>query len=143
SSARSSTRRCWAAPSVIARRWRGWLARRSGGRSLVGCGTARRAAIGPPAFPPPNGFLHALTPCGVMLSSLPNGGRESFGMRARSIRDFAAAVRGRRRDLGMSQAELAAHAGVSRKWIYEFEAGKPNAELGLILRVVDALGLQL
>ena len=64
-------------------------------------------------------------------------------MRARSIRDFAAAVRGRRTDLGMSQAELAAHAGVSRKWIYEFEAGKPNAELGLALRVMDALGLRL
>ena len=64
-------------------------------------------------------------------------------MRARSIRDFAAAVRGRRRDLGMSQADLAARAGVSRKWIYEFEAGKPNAELGLILRVMDALGIQL
>jgi HTH-type transcriptional regulator / antitoxin HipB len=64
-------------------------------------------------------------------------------MRARSIRDFAAAVRGRRRDLGMSQAELAARAGVSRKWIYEFEAGKPKAELGLILRVMDALGIQL
>jgi HTH-type transcriptional regulator / antitoxin HipB len=64
-------------------------------------------------------------------------------MRARSIRDFAAAVRGRRRDMGMSQAELAARAGVSRKWIYEFEAGKPNAELGLILRVFDALGLVL
>ncbi len=43
----------------------------------------------------------------------------------------------------MSQAELAAHAGVSRKWIYEFEAGKPNAELGLILRVMEALGLEL
>ncbi len=43
----------------------------------------------------------------------------------------------------MSQAQLAAHAGVSRKWIYEFEAGKPNAELGLILRVIDALGLHL
>jgi HTH-type transcriptional regulator/antitoxin HipB len=64
-------------------------------------------------------------------------------MRMRSIRDFAAAVRGRRRDLRMSQAELASRAGVSRKWIYEFEAGKPNAELGLILRVMDALGLQL
>ncbi len=64
-------------------------------------------------------------------------------MRARSIRDFAAAVRGRRRDLRLSQAELAAHADVSRKWIYEFEAGKPNAEIGLILRVMDALGLQL
>jgi HTH-type transcriptional regulator/antitoxin HipB len=64
-------------------------------------------------------------------------------MRARSIRDFAAAVRGRRRDIGMSQADLAARAGVSRKWIYEFEAGKPNAELALILRVFDALGLVL
>jgi HTH-type transcriptional regulator/antitoxin HipB len=64
-------------------------------------------------------------------------------MRARSIRDFAAAVRGRRRDLGMSQADLAARAGVSRKWIYEFEAGKPNAELGLILRVMDVLGIQI
>ena len=64
-------------------------------------------------------------------------------MRARSIRDFAAAVRGRRRDLGMTQTALAERAGVSRKWIYEFEAGKPNAELGLILRVLDALGFQL
>lgn len=59
----------------------------------------------------------------------------------RSIHDLAAAVRGRRTDLGMSQAELAVRAGVSRKWIYEFEAGKPTAELGLMLRVLDALGL--
>jgi transcriptional regulator with XRE-family HTH domain len=41
----------------------------------------------------------------------------------------------------MSQAELADRAGVSRKWIYEFEAGKPAAELGLLLRVLDELGL--
>jgi HTH-type transcriptional regulator / antitoxin HipB len=64
-------------------------------------------------------------------------------MKVRSIRDLAAVVRGRRRDLGLSQAELAARAGVSRKWIYQFEAGKPTAELGLILRVLDALGLVL
>jgi HTH-type transcriptional regulator / antitoxin HipB len=64
-------------------------------------------------------------------------------MRVRSIRDLAATVRGRRRDLGISQAELAARAGVSRKWVYEFEAGKPAAELRLILRVLDALGLTL
>ncbi len=43
----------------------------------------------------------------------------------------------------MSQADLAAHADVSRKWVYEFEAGKPSAELGLILRVLEALGLEL
>ena len=64
-------------------------------------------------------------------------------MRARSIRDFAAAVRGRRRDLGMSQADLAARAGVSRKWIYEFEAGKPAAEFGSVLRALEPLGLTL
>lgn len=64
-------------------------------------------------------------------------------MKIRSIRDLSAVVRGRRRDLGLSQAELAARAGVSRKWIYQFEAGKPTAELRLILRVLDALGLVL
>jgi HTH-type transcriptional regulator/antitoxin HipB len=64
-------------------------------------------------------------------------------MSIRSIRDLAAVVRGRRKDLGLSQAELATRAGVSRKWIYQFEAGKPTAELRLILRVLDALGLAL
>jgi HTH-type transcriptional regulator / antitoxin HipB len=64
-------------------------------------------------------------------------------MNIRSIRDLAAVVRGRRRDLGLSQAELAGRAGVSRKWIYQFEAGKPTAELRLILRVLDALDLAL
>ncbi len=64
-------------------------------------------------------------------------------MKIKSIRNLAAAVRGRRRDLGLTQAELATRAGVSRKWVYEFEAGKPSAELRLILRVLDALGVTL
>lgn len=64
-------------------------------------------------------------------------------MIVRSVRDLAAAVRGRRNDLELSQAELAARASVSRKWVYEFEAGKPKAELGALLRVLDALGLVL
>lgn len=64
-------------------------------------------------------------------------------MAVRSIRDMAAAVRGRRQDLGLNQAALARRAGVSRKWISEFESGKSRAELGLVLRVLDALGLRL
>jgi HTH-type transcriptional regulator/antitoxin HipB len=60
-----------------------------------------------------------------------------------SIRDLAAAARGRRLDLGLSQAELAARARVSRQWVNEFEAGKPTAELGLVIRLLDALGLRL
>ena len=63
-------------------------------------------------------------------------------MRLVSIADIAAAVRGRRMDLGLSQGDLAARAGVSRKWINEFEAGgKATAELGHVLRVLEALGL--
>jgi len=62
-------------------------------------------------------------------------------MRLRSIRDAAVAVRGRRIELGMSQDELASRAGVSRKWVVEFEGGKPSAEFALVLRVLDALGL--
>jgi HTH-type transcriptional regulator / antitoxin HipB len=64
-------------------------------------------------------------------------------MAVRSIRDIAVAARGRRQELGLSQAELARRAGVSRKWISEFETGKPTAELGLVLRVLDELGFRL
>jgi HTH-type transcriptional regulator/antitoxin HipB len=64
-------------------------------------------------------------------------------MKARSIKDLAAAVRGRRLDLGMNQSQLARRARVSRKWIVEFETGKPTSEFGLVLRVLDALGLEL
>jgi HTH-type transcriptional regulator/antitoxin HipB len=63
--------------------------------------------------------------------------------RATSLRTLAAAVRGRRLDLGLSQAELARRAGVSRQWVNEFEAGKPAAELALVLRLLDALALEL
>jgi HTH-type transcriptional regulator/antitoxin HipB len=64
-------------------------------------------------------------------------------MRITSIRDVAGAMRGRRTDLGLSQAALARRAGVSRKWISEFEAGNLSAEIGLVLRVLDALGMAL
>jgi HTH-type transcriptional regulator/antitoxin HipB len=68
---------------------------------------------------------------------------EEIALRVRSIRDLASAARGRRLDLGLNQAELAKRAGVSRKWLVEFEAGKPSAELGLAMRVLDELGLAL
>jgi transcriptional regulator with XRE-family HTH domain len=60
-----------------------------------------------------------------------------------SIRDIAATARGRRLSLGLSQAELAARARVSRQWISEFEAGKPAAELRLVIQLLEALGLRL
>jgi HTH-type transcriptional regulator/antitoxin HipB len=60
-----------------------------------------------------------------------------------SIRDVAAAVRGRRHSLGLSQADVARLATVSRQWVSEFESGKPTAELQLVIRLLDALGLAL
>jgi HTH-type transcriptional regulator / antitoxin HipB len=60
-----------------------------------------------------------------------------------SIHDAAAIVRGRREQLSVTQEQLAQRAGVSRKWVYEFEAGKSRAEFALVLRVFSELGLVL
>ncbi|NNN22537.1 MAG: helix-turn-helix transcriptional regulator [Acidimicrobiales bacterium] len=64
-------------------------------------------------------------------------------MKINSIRDIAATIRGRRLDLSLSQAELARTASVSREWVSEFESGKPTAEIGLVIRVIEALGLRI
>jgi transcriptional regulator with XRE-family HTH domain len=63
-------------------------------------------------------------------------------MEAHTLRQLALAARGRRVELGLSQAEVAARARVSRQWVSEFEAGKATAELGLALRLLDAVGLR-
>jgi HTH-type transcriptional regulator/antitoxin HipB len=55
--------------------------------------------------------------------------------------DLGRYLRERRRDASWSQAQLCERAGVSRRWLSDLEAGKPTAEVGLILRVVAALDL--
>ncbi len=64
-------------------------------------------------------------------------------MRLRTVRDIGALVRDRRRAAGLSQDQLAARAGVSRRWLAALEAGKPGAEVGLVLRTFAALGADL
>jgi len=51
-------------------------------------------------------------------------------------------IRLKRQEKGLSQIALAARLGVERKWIIRLEAGNPKAELGLILKALEALGLQ-
>lgn len=60
-------------------------------------------------------------------------------MRVRTPLDLGAALRSRRRALGMSQKEAARRASVGRQWIIDVEAGKPGAEIGLVLRLLLAL----
>jgi y4mF family transcriptional regulator len=55
--------------------------------------------------------------------------------------DIAAAVKAARRSLKLRQAELAAAAGVGVRFLIELEAGKPTVQLGKVLAVLDALGL--
>ena len=64
-------------------------------------------------------------------------------MKINSAIDLAAAIRGRRLDLGLSQADLAARASVSRVWIATVEGGKRSVNFGMILRLLDALNLEM
>lgn len=64
-------------------------------------------------------------------------------MRLRTMRDVGAMVRDRRRAADLSQAELAALAGVSKRWLAALEAGKPGAEMALVLRTFAALSTDL
>jgi HTH-type transcriptional regulator/antitoxin HipB len=61
----------------------------------------------------------------------------------RNSSDFGALIRERRIKLGLDQISLAKKAGTSRKWLIEVESGKPRAEIGLILRTLNALGIAL
>ncbi len=50
-------------------------------------------------------------------------------------------MRGRRRELNLTQGELACKIGVGRQWVSAVERGKSRAEPGLVLRTFRALGL--
>ena len=63
------------------------------------------------------------------------------GVNATNASDLGLIVRRARRERRMSQSQLCAEADVSRRWLSDFEAGKPTAEIGLVFRVLHALGL--
>jgi y4mF family transcriptional regulator len=64
-------------------------------------------------------------------------------MRVRTPADLGAIIRDRRKQLKLDQATFAKRIGVSRQWVIEIERGHARAELGLALRAVDALNIQL
>ena len=62
-------------------------------------------------------------------------------MRLGNARDLGLYVRDQRRAARLNQTDLAAKAGVSRRWLSDLEAGKPTIEVGLVFHVISALGL--
>lgn len=53
---------------------------------------------------------------------------------------LGSALRAARKQLGLTQPQLALAAGVGVRFIVELEAGKPTVRLENVLRVIDALG---
>ncbi|MFI4991605.1 MAG: helix-turn-helix transcriptional regulator [Solirubrobacterales bacterium] len=61
----------------------------------------------------------------------------------RTADDLVELVRARRKELGLTQEQLAGVVGVHRTFISFFESGRRNVSLDSALRVVQALGLDI
>ena len=52
-------------------------------------------------------------------------------------------LRDERHRLGLSQEDVAARAGTSRRWLSDLEGGKVTVEVGLVLKVIFVLDLMM
>jgi y4mF family transcriptional regulator len=57
--------------------------------------------------------------------------------------DIGAFIRERRRELGLTQAELAERVGIGTTYLSHLENGKETAEIGKALYLLQMLGLNL
>jgi len=57
-----------------------------------------------------------------------------------SSQQLGQALRAARKQLGLTQSQLALAAGVGLRFIVDLEAGKPTLRLETVLRVIEALG---
>ena len=64
-------------------------------------------------------------------------------MFVRTPADLGAVIRDRRKRLKLDQSTFAKNIGVSRQWVVGIERGHARAELGLVLRALEALGIRI
>lgn len=64
-------------------------------------------------------------------------------MRIRNAKDLGLLIRDQRKRVGWSQSDLGHRIGASRNWVSEVERGKPTAEVELVLKALQTLGLSL
>ena len=57
-----------------------------------------------------------------------------------SPQQLGVALRAARKQLRLTQPQLALAAGVGVRFMVDLEAGKPTLQLATVLRVIDALG---
>lgn len=61
----------------------------------------------------------------------------------KSPEQLGALIRNRRRELGLTQTEVAEVANANLRFVSELERGKPTARLENIMRVLETLGIEL
>jgi y4mF family transcriptional regulator len=59
----------------------------------------------------------------------------------RTVAEIGAMVRTARKAMKLNQTELAAHAGVGRRFVSELESGKPSLEFDKVLACAAAVGI--
>jgi HTH-type transcriptional regulator/antitoxin HipB len=64
-------------------------------------------------------------------------------VQVRTAKDIGTFIRDQRKRQKLDQATLASLIGVNRRWVMEVERGKPRAEIDLVLKALEALGLSL
>lgn len=62
-------------------------------------------------------------------------------MRIKNTKELSAAIRKRRKEVNLTQAQLAGASGVGVRFIVDLEKGKETCQLGKSLRILRMLGL--
>jgi y4mF family transcriptional regulator len=73
------------------------------------------------------------------LKKIPSSSQKTI----HSVSDIGIAVRNARKTKSLTQQEFADLAGVGRRFLSELESGKPTLEIGKVLKVAVAAGIQL
>jgi transcriptional regulator with XRE-family HTH domain len=60
-----------------------------------------------------------------------------------SVAELGLALRAARRSSGVRLDDLATIAGVSKQFVSDVERGKPTVQLGLVLKLLDEVGVRL
>jgi len=64
-------------------------------------------------------------------------------MNTNTSEEFGAVIRAKRKDLKVTQKELAMTCGTGVRFIIDLERGKTTCQVGKMLQVIKALGLRL
>ncbi|MBW2594850.1 MAG: helix-turn-helix transcriptional regulator [Deltaproteobacteria bacterium] len=64
-------------------------------------------------------------------------------MNTQNPEQIGAAIRARRKQLKVTQKDLAMTCGTGLRFIVDLEKGKPTCQIGKILQVLQALGIKL